>query len=160
MKRCHVCGKGLPCAGISHAAALMVSDPPYGVEYDPIWRERAGLARQRQTGAVANDHRVDWTDAYQLFTGDAAYVWHAGVHAGEVAAGVESVGLPIRAQIIWAKQHFALGRGDYYWQHEPLVRRAREQVLPLVRRPHPVNAVAHCQPESAQIVSLFVESRR
>ena len=25
----------------------------------------------------------------------------------------------IRAQIIWMKQHFALGRGDYHWQHEP-----------------------------------------
>jgi DNA modification methylase len=98
---------------------LMVTDPPYGVEYDPIWRERAGLGRQRQTGTVANDHRVDWAEAYQLFAGDVAYVWHAGVHAGEVAAGLESVGLRIRAQIIWAKQHFALGRGDYHWQHEP-----------------------------------------
>jgi hypothetical protein len=25
----------------------------------------------------------------------------------------------IRSQIIWAKQHFALSRGDYHWQHEP-----------------------------------------
>src|SRR5262249_17713335 len=24
-----------------------------------------------------------------------------------------------RSQIIWAKQHFALSRGDYHWQHEP-----------------------------------------
>jgi DNA modification methylase len=23
------------------------------------------------------------------------------------------------SQIIWAKQHFALSRGDYHWQHEP-----------------------------------------
>jgi DNA modification methylase len=99
--------------------ALLVTDPPYGVEYDPGWRERAGLGRQRQTGKVANDHRVDWTEAYKLFAGDVVYVWHAGVHAAEVAAGLESAGFRIRAQIIWAKQHFALGRGDYHWQHEP-----------------------------------------
>jgi DNA modification methylase len=48
-----------------------------------------------------------------------AYVWHAGVHAAEVAAGLEAAGFRIRAQIIWSKQHFALGRGDYHWQHEP-----------------------------------------
>jgi DNA modification methylase len=103
----------------SATPVLMVTDPPYGVEYDPSWRERAGLGRQRQTGTVPNDDRADWSSAYRLFRGDIAYVWHAGVHAAEVAAGLEAAGLRIRAQIIWAKQHFALGRGDYHWQHEP-----------------------------------------
>jgi DNA modification methylase len=98
---------------------LMVTDPPYGVEYDPCWRERAGLGKQRQTGAVANDDRADWTSAYRLFPGDVCYVWHAGTHAAEVARGLEASGFQIRAQIIWAKQHFALSRGDYHWQHEP-----------------------------------------
>jgi hypothetical protein len=87
---------------------LMVTDPPYGVLLDTGWRERAGLGPQRQTGSVPNDDRADWSQAYQLFPGDVAYVWHAGVHAAEVAAGLEACGLRIRAQIIWAKQHFAL----------------------------------------------------
>ncbi len=99
--------------------ALMVTDPPYGVQLDPQWRERAGLGRQRQTGRVPNDDRVDWRAAYQLFPGDVAYIWHAGIYAAEVASGLEAAGLRIRAQIIWVKQHFALGRGDYHWQHEP-----------------------------------------
>jgi DNA modification methylase len=30
-----------------------------------------------------------------------------------------SIGFEIRAQIIWAKQHFVFGRGNYHWQHEP-----------------------------------------
>ena len=105
---------------------LMVTDPPYGVELDPAWRERAGLGKQRQTGTVRNDDRVDWRAAYQLFQGDVAYVWHAGVHASEVAAGLEEIGFRIRAQIIWRKQHFALGRGDYHWQHEPCWYAVRE----------------------------------
>jgi DNA modification methylase len=99
--------------------ALMVTDPPYGVDYDPNWRERAGLGRQRQTGTVANDQQVDWSAAYGLFPGAVAYVWHAGVHAAEVAANLESAGFRIRSQIVWAKQHFALSRGNYHWQHEP-----------------------------------------
>jgi DNA modification methylase len=99
--------------------ALMITDPPYGVEYDPNWRERAGLGRQRQTGTIANDDQADWTAAYQLFPGDVVYVWHAGIHAAEVARGLETSGFRIRAQIIWAKQHFALSRGDYHWKHEP-----------------------------------------
>jgi DNA modification methylase len=105
---------------------LLVTDPPYGVDYDPNWRERAGLGRQRQSGTIPNDDRVDWSQAYVLFPGDVAYVWHAGVNASEVAAGLEAMGMRIRAQIIWAKQHFALGRGDYHWQHEPCWYAVRE----------------------------------
>jgi DNA modification methylase len=105
------------CAG--KRPFLMATDAPYGVNYDPMWREEAGLGKQRQTGRVANDDQVDWTEAYRLFPGDVAYVWHAGVHAAEVAAGLASVGFEIRAQIIWSKQHFAMSRGHYHWGHEP-----------------------------------------
>ena len=107
-------------------AVLMVTDPPYGVLYNPMWREHAGLGRQRQVGLVANDNQVDWSSAYSHFHGDVVYVWHAGVHAAEVAANLESVGFRIRAQIIWAKQNFALGRGDYHWKHEPCWYAVRE----------------------------------
>jgi hypothetical protein len=51
---------------------LMVTDPPYGVEYDPLWREHADLGKQRQIGRVMNDDRVDWRDAYKLFPGEEA----------------------------------------------------------------------------------------
>jgi DNA modification methylase len=105
---------------------LLVTDPPYGVKYDPQWRERAGLGRTRQSGTILNDDRADWTPAYKLFPGDVAYVWHAGVHAGEVATGLEACGFRIRAQIILVKQHFALSRGDFSWRHEPCYYAVRE----------------------------------
>jgi DNA modification methylase len=98
---------------------LMIIDQPYGVEVNPIWREEAGLGATVQTGRVANDDRVDWSAAHRLFLGDVAYVWHAGNHSGIVAAGLESVGFEIRAQIIWTKPHFVLSRGAYHFQHEP-----------------------------------------
>jgi DNA modification methylase len=98
---------------------LMTTDPPYGVSYDPAWRLEVDGGGRHAVGKVANDDRVDWSPALRLFSGDVAYVWHAGIHAGEVAASLHTIGFQIRAQIIWAKQHFAMSRGSYHWQHEP-----------------------------------------
>ncbi|MDB5318322.1 MAG: Modification methylase DpnIIB, partial [Rhodospirillales bacterium] len=49
---------------------LMVTDPPYGVEYDPAWRNRAGLGNTARIGKVENDDRADWREAWALFPGD------------------------------------------------------------------------------------------
>ncbi|PKP67070.1 MAG: DNA methylase, partial [Alphaproteobacteria bacterium HGW-Alphaproteobacteria-5] len=43
---------------------LMVTDPPYGVDYDPSWRNQAGAAKTRRTGKVLNDDRADWREAW------------------------------------------------------------------------------------------------
>lgn len=100
---------------------LMVTDPPYGVSYDPRWRLEAGLlaSATRRLGKVQNDDRVDWREAWQLFPGDVAYVWHAGVFAASVAMQLEESGFEIRSQIIWRKPSFPISRGHYHWQHEP-----------------------------------------
>jgi DNA modification methylase len=99
---------------------LMVTDPPYGVEYDPSWRADAGVNKNKdKMGKVANDDVADWSPAWRLFDGDAAYVYHAGVMSSTVQASLEVCGLKMRAQVIWAKDRMALSRGDYHWQHEP-----------------------------------------
>ena len=98
---------------------LMVTDPPYGVAYDPAWRHRARPQARTAVGAVLNDDRADWGAAFALFPGPVAYVWHAALKASIVAAGLEAAGFVLRSQIIWAKQHFALSRGDYHFAHEP-----------------------------------------
>ena len=103
----------------SVAPLLMVTDPPYGVEYDPSWRNRAGAAKTKRTGKVLNDDRADWREAWALFPGDVAYVWHGALHAATVAQSLEVAGFAIRSQIIWAKDRLVLSRGDYHWQHEP-----------------------------------------
>lgn len=99
---------------------LMVTDPPYGVEYDPGWR--VGLKTQKpgtSVGAVVNDDRAEWEDAWNLFPGSVAYVWHGGLNSGIVGNSLKSVGLELRSQIIWVKQGFVFGRSHYHWQHEP-----------------------------------------
>jgi len=98
---------------------LMVTDPPYGVSYDPAWRNAVGASATTRTGKVLNDDRADWREAWALFPGDVAYVWHGALHATTVAESLEAAGFGIRSQIIWAKDRLVLSRGDYHWQHEP-----------------------------------------
>lgn len=124
-----LCGDATAAADVERVLAgvvptLMVTDPPYGVEYDPKWRSDAiskprGWAATDRTGRVEQDDRADWREAWALFPGDVAYVWHAGVAAGLVQESLAAAGFETRSQIIWAKQQFVIGRGHYHWQHEP-----------------------------------------
>ncbi len=69
---------------------LMVTDPPYGVEYDAAWRGHVRTANGKRLslgvhakGKVENDGKADWREAWVLFPGDVAYVWHAAMRVGE-----------------------------------------------------------------------------
>jgi len=103
---------------------LMVTNPPYGVDYDPAWRDEAAKKSHisygdRAVGRVANDGRADWFAAWMNFLGPVAYVWHSAIHQAEVEASLVAAGFAVRSQIIWAKSSFAISRGHYHWQHEP-----------------------------------------
>ena len=53
---------------------LMVTDPPYGVQYDSSWRYKAGIStKDGAFGKSANDDQNDWQPAYALFPGRIAY---------------------------------------------------------------------------------------
>jgi DNA modification methylase len=101
---------------------LMVTDPPYGVEYDPMWRKgikgKHGVAA-RAMGTVQNDDQVNWALAWALFLGQVAYIWCASWFLPDVAKDLDDAQFERKSLIIWVKQHFALSRGDYHWQHEP-----------------------------------------
>ena len=45
-------------------------------------------------------------------------VWFGALHGDIVGTGLAACGFRLRAQIVRAKQHFTLSRGDYHWQHE------------------------------------------
>ena len=99
----------------------MVTDPPYGVEYDASWRDKIKGNRKNgcAKGKVLNDHCIDWRAAWSIFPGNVAYVWHAGIYADLVAESLRVCGFEIRSQIIWAKNQLVISRGDYHSQHEP-----------------------------------------
>lgn len=98
---------------------LMVTDPPYGVEYDPQWRHRRGVNKSARKGKIKNDEIADWTPTWDLFPGEIAYVWHGALRSSIVAESLAKSRFAIRAQIIWAKERLVMSQGDYHWQHEP-----------------------------------------
>ena len=102
---------------------MMVTDPPYGVSYDPAWRNRSDRASgkpygARSVGRVTNDDRFDWSEAYKHFEGDVIYVWHAATYGGDVRDSLTEVELLTRTQIVWNKKVHVIGRGAYHWKHE------------------------------------------
>ena len=113
---------------------LLVSDPPYGIELDSEWRDRAGLnscgaaqasyMKQRTAGhtntSISSDTRADWSGAFELVPSlQAAYVWHASVFTREVLDGLLRIGFLYPQQIIWNKGRIVLTRTHYWYQHEP-----------------------------------------
>jgi DNA modification methylase len=113
---------------------LMVTDPPYGIELDSEWRDRAGLngcgpaeasyMKKRTKGhnetSISGDTRADWSDAFALVTSlEVAYVWHASKFTREVLDGLLKIGFLHHQQIIWNKGRTVLTRTHYWFQHEP-----------------------------------------
>jgi DNA modification methylase len=118
------------CTHADHVAALlgtdrphlMVTDQPYGVEYDPTWSDGGITSHRfenaRARGLVANDDRADWRAAWALFPGDVAYVWHADCYSHVLADALIGERFDLRALVIWAKPRHVMSRGDYHYQHE------------------------------------------
>lgn len=124
-----ICGDSTDAATVARLLGsdrpnLMVTDPPYGVNYRPQWRnERVrsnGSATDgRAVGIVSNDDQPDWTPAWDLFKGNVAYVWHSDRYSSVVVESLARAELICRAQIIWNKSRFVISQGDYHWKHEP-----------------------------------------
>ena len=113
---------------------LLVTDPPYGIQLDSEWRDRAGLnacgpaqpsyMKRRTVGhtqtQISGDTRADWSEAFELVASlQVAYVWHASVYTREVLNGLERIGFLYPQQIIWDKERTVLTRTHYWYQHEP-----------------------------------------
>jgi hypothetical protein len=113
---------------------LMVTDPPYGIELDSEWRDRAGLngcgaaepsyLKRRTEGhtetTISGDTRADWSAAFELVPSlEAAYVWHASKFTREVLDGLLRIGFLHHQQLIWDKGRTVLTRTLYWFQHEP-----------------------------------------
>lgn len=102
------------------SAALMATDPPYGVSVDHRWREGTGLNRKGSSRAdIKGDERDDWTEAWALTDAPVAYVWHGAVHAAIVWESLTKAGFEVRQQIIWVKPTAPISRCAYHWRHEP-----------------------------------------
>jgi len=82
---------------------LVVTDPPYGVAY-------AGKTRRALT--IAND---DLGEA-----GTRQLVAEA-LQAAPLLLAVRDAGLAVHQTLVWVKDRFVLGHGDYHSRHEPIL---------------------------------------
>lgn len=113
---------------------LLVTDPPYGIELDSEWRDRAGLNQRgpaepsylkrrtkgHQETSISGDTRADWSEAFALVPGlQVGYVWHASKYTREVLDGLLRIGFLHHQQIIWDKGRAVLTRTHYWFRHEP-----------------------------------------
>ncbi|MFN0168678.1 MAG: DNA modification methylase [Bryobacteraceae bacterium] len=134
-----VCGDATDPATVAKclngtSPSLMVTDPPYGIELDSEWRDRAGLnscgpaepsyLKKRTEGhrntSISSDTRADWSDAFALVPSlEVGYVWHASKFTREVLDGLLRIGFLHHQQIIWNKGRTVLTRTHYWFQHEP-----------------------------------------
>jgi DNA modification methylase len=134
-----LCGDATSADGVARLLGdrkprLMVTDPPYGIELDSEWRDRAGLnghgpaepsyMKRRTKGhnetSISGDTRADWSEAFALVPSlEAAYVWHASKFTREVLDGLLKIGFVHHQQIIWDKGRTVLTRTLYWFQHEP-----------------------------------------
>jgi DNA modification methylase len=104
---------------------LCVTDPPYGVNYEPGWqKERIKGIRNSNysTGKVLNDDRSDWSEVWEIFCefgGSVIYCWSpSGDKMFDFYNSLKKVGFEVRQQIIWRKNLAIISRGNYNIQHE------------------------------------------
>lgn len=106
--------------GAAERPYMRTDSPLEGVDATVASGGAHGRTRGHRNTRLSGDTRVDWSEAFALVPSlTVGYVWHAGVHAGAVAAGLTRIGFEVVAQVIWDKGLFAIGRSWYHWSHEP-----------------------------------------
>lgn len=101
-------------------ANLMVTDPPYGVDY------AGGQVNATKRERLQNDDDTEVFGKALALAVTAVptgswYVWHAGKYAEPVYAAIRDCGYEVRALIVWnkLKAHYGAPSAHYCQKHEP-----------------------------------------
>lgn len=113
-------------------ADLVVTDPPYNVDYMSARLKSSELAGRSFSNHknIANDKMSDsdflefLTKAFSnmagaLKAGGAFYICYAEQYAKSFITATERAGLDIKQNIVWVKNHIVMGFSDYQPKHEP-----------------------------------------
>jgi DNA modification methylase len=97
-------------------AALMVTDPPYGVDYEGVTNDNPDGLVSLLTGAFVCANKV-------MVAGSPFYICHPDIHAYEFVGVIRSLGWKQArpAVVLWIKDQLVMGRGDYHSQSEPIL---------------------------------------
>ena len=106
---------------------LMVTDPPYGINYDQSWilkvkstKVNNGDGDRFSLSNALGDNNADWSNAYKLFNGNVAYIWSPNKINQKMTfiVSIYDSGFSIRSEIIWNKTRGSLSRCQYKPTHE------------------------------------------
>ena len=113
-------------------ADLLVTDPPYNVDYANIKASVMKALHHRTDGkTIQNDNFKDDSEFQQFLMdslgnandapkdGGVFYVWHADSQAFSFWEAAHQIGWTVREILNWVKDRLSMGRQDYQWQHEP-----------------------------------------
>lgn len=103
-------------------AAMVFTDPPYGVSYDnPNGTTKGEIKGDDLRGDSLRGFLQTTFENLAKFTDDdgAFYIWHASNTVFLFLEVLDNAGLEQRTEIIWVKNNFQLGRAGYQHIHEP-----------------------------------------
>jgi DNA modification methylase len=106
-------------------AALMVTDPPYGCDFDKKYNPKSKDWEKIDNDDKKGDQLKDWfigiLDIWSenMNENSSYYVWSGVFEEGfAIYHAMKEQEIHIQGQIVWAKNAFSLGQTDYHWQHE------------------------------------------
>lgn len=102
-------------------ADLVVTDPPYNVDYEGGTDDKLKIANDNMSSRIFQEflEKAFLQLSNSLKPCGSFYIWHASRTQREFENALNSAGLKVRQQLIWNKNTFVLGRQDYQWKHEP-----------------------------------------
>lgn len=114
-------------------AAMVFTDPPYGVSYKARSGRFEDIANDELTGDALVKFLVGTLRHTVSHTRDdgAFYIWHASSTRYEFEDAIRAIGLEERQYLIWVKPAAVLGWGDYRWAHEPCFYASKDGQTPL-----------------------------
>jgi len=105
------------------AATLMVTDPPYGVDYEGDQHFRpAKRKRPLANDDLGSDQAAFWTETFRHWPldGDVYLFSPSGPLISKLCASIEAAGIEHHQWLIWVKQKLVMGRAHYHYRHEHL----------------------------------------
>jgi DNA modification methylase len=102
-------------------ADLVITDPPYNVDYPGYTEEELTIEGDKMSLAEFKQFLARTFEQYRRMMRRTAsiYVFHPSSYQREFENALVRSGFTVRCQIIWAKNTFAWGHGRYKSQHEP-----------------------------------------
>ena len=133
-----ICGDATDAATIERLmdgekAAMVHTDPPYGVSYETQSGNFAMIKNDDKThDELFYKLLLPAFNNYRRHTIEEAafYIWHASSTRRDFEDAMTAAGLMENQYIIWVKNGISLGRADYQWAHEPCFYASKAGVSP------------------------------